>query len=50
MSKRSEILEQVELLKNELNNAVCHKNLKDEHLIEISQKIDHLVIRLSRMC
>ena len=49
MSKRSDLIEQVELLKNELNTAVYHNNcLNDEQLIEISQRIDDLVIRLSK--
>lgn len=49
MSKRSDLLEQVELLKNELNTAVSCKNcLNYEQLIEISQRIDSLVLRLSK--
>lgn len=49
MSNKSIVLEQIETLKKKLNTAVSYnENLNDEQLIELSQKIDELVIGLSR--
>jgi hypothetical protein len=44
-----DLLEQVEVLRNELNLEVkSNHNLHDEHLIELSKKIDDIVFQLSR--
>ncbi|MDF2543962.1 MAG: hypothetical protein K0S47_3680 [Herbinix sp.] len=49
MSIRNDLVEQVELLKTELNTAVSRSNnLEDEHLIALCQRIDDIAIRLNR--
>lgn len=48
MSKRLDLLEQVERLIDELNESVSrNSSLKDEQVIELSHRIDDLVISLS---
>lgn len=49
MDNKSNIIEQIEVLKKELNTAVSHNNnLNDRQLIELSIKIDDLAISLCR--